>query len=218
MDNTLKTFKSLSELHPWENNPRDIKVEGYARLKKQVVGLGYYKPNLVMADGTILGGNMRFKVYEELANSQIFDIHDYVLATFNTDITDEKSQEIINKYKTLWVSIIDFVQRENGKWVAVVNGTPEFKEFETKEDGMWEYALSDNDHGGYTDADKLANAMPQLHLDWSDYSAAMYEQPTIAQYYTEDKTDSTDDKKDDTAKEEKPVICPNCNHEFTPQK
>lgn len=59
-------LKPLSSLTNWSKNPRSIKKDDYNRLKAQIQNLGIYKPLITTADGTVLGGNMRLKVYQEL--------------------------------------------------------------------------------------------------------------------------------------------------------
>lgn len=56
----------ISKLKPWDKNPRSITPEDMMRLKAQIEKLGMYKPLLVEADGTILGGNMRYKALVEM--------------------------------------------------------------------------------------------------------------------------------------------------------
>jgi hypothetical protein len=64
--------KKISELHNWEHNPRTITKEGLERLKKQITKLGQYKPLLITKDGTVLGGNMRLKAYQELGVKELW--------------------------------------------------------------------------------------------------------------------------------------------------
>jgi DNA modification methylase len=59
-------YRKISELSPWDNNPRAIKEEDFTRLKKQIQRLGQYKPLLITKEGTVLGGNMRLRAYREL--------------------------------------------------------------------------------------------------------------------------------------------------------
>ena len=61
-----KTFKKLSELHEWEQNPRRLSPENFDRLKEQLKKLGQYKPLLITSDGTVIGGNMRLKALRDL--------------------------------------------------------------------------------------------------------------------------------------------------------
>ena len=67
-----KLHTTLDNLHNWELNPREISDQGKERLKKQVQSLGQYKPLLVTKDGTVIGGNMRLKVYNELEKQDIW--------------------------------------------------------------------------------------------------------------------------------------------------
>ena len=43
-----------------------IDKKNYERLKEQIESLGVYKPLLITPDGEVLGGNQRFKVFNEL--------------------------------------------------------------------------------------------------------------------------------------------------------
>jgi len=61
-----KEYRKLSDLHSWDKNPRTISTENFDRLKKQIQKLGQYKPLLITKDGTVLGGNMRLKAYNDL--------------------------------------------------------------------------------------------------------------------------------------------------------
>ena len=61
-----KEYRKLSELHNWDKNPRSISEPNFKRLKKQIEKLGEYKPLLITEDGTVLGGNMRLRAYQEL--------------------------------------------------------------------------------------------------------------------------------------------------------
>jgi DNA modification methylase len=49
----------------WDKNPRSIKEKDFNRLKKQIQELGQYKPILITTDGTVIGGNMRMRAYQE---------------------------------------------------------------------------------------------------------------------------------------------------------
>src|SRR3990167_5181898 len=67
-----KTYAPLSELKPWEKNPRGIKKDDFERLKRQITQLGQYKPLIVTKDGTVLGGNMRIRAYTELGIEEVW--------------------------------------------------------------------------------------------------------------------------------------------------
>jgi len=68
----MRETRKLSELHNWDKNPRTITKEGLERLKKQITKLGQYKPLLITEDGTVLGGNMRLKAYQELGVNEVW--------------------------------------------------------------------------------------------------------------------------------------------------
>lgn len=72
MTDQLKTFWDISRLKENENNPRTITKEGFTNLKYQIQKLGQYKPLLIKEDGTILGGNMRYKAYQALGIKEIW--------------------------------------------------------------------------------------------------------------------------------------------------
>lgn len=65
MSEEIKEYRKLSELRPWDKNPRTITKEAYERLKWQIDKLGMYKPSIVNQDNIVLGGNMRLKAYAE---------------------------------------------------------------------------------------------------------------------------------------------------------
>lgn len=77
-----KTFKKIGELHEWGRNSRIINTDEFEKLRDQITLLGQYKPLIVMPDGTVLGGNMRLKAYQEL------------------------------NVENVWVSIVDFIQED----------------------------------------------------------------------------------------------------------
>ena len=59
----------ISEVTPWENNPRGIKAKDFERLKKQIKKLGVYKPLVAFREGgkfVVLGGNMRIRALKDL--------------------------------------------------------------------------------------------------------------------------------------------------------
>lgn len=69
----------------------------------------------------------------------------------------------------IWVSIIEPKKVADG-YTAIVNGVEQEKVFNSVEDMMFEYALSDNDNVGKYDQDALANALPQYDIDWDIYN------------------------------------------------
>ena len=69
------------------------------------------------------------------------------------------------------------------------------------ENELWEYALSDNDHVGATNADMIANEMPNLNIDWSKYAIDLQE-PTTLQELLDQYSDVTEDDVPDVAEGE----------------
>ena len=72
MDNTKRETRKLKDLKNWENNPRSIKEKDFERLKTQIRDLGQYKPLIITEDGIILGGNMRYRAYQELGIEDVW--------------------------------------------------------------------------------------------------------------------------------------------------
>ena len=65
-------IRKIEDLHLWEKNPRSIKEKDFFRLKKQIETLGVYKPLIITEDGTVLGGNMRLRAYQELGIKEVW--------------------------------------------------------------------------------------------------------------------------------------------------
>lgn len=61
-----KTLANINDLVPWAKNPKVSESKDLERLKRQILELGVYKPLVCTEDGTLLGGNQRFKVLREL--------------------------------------------------------------------------------------------------------------------------------------------------------
>lgn len=59
----------LSQVVPWEKNPRGIRPQDLERLKRQIQKLGVYKPLVCCEEKgrfIVLGGNMRIRALQEL--------------------------------------------------------------------------------------------------------------------------------------------------------
>lgn len=78
--------RKLSDLKLWSKNPRAIEEVDLERLKNLIKKLGLFKPFLIVEDGTILGGNMRFLACKDL------DIQEVTVSIVKAD-TDEKKLE-----------------------------------------------------------------------------------------------------------------------------
>lgn len=67
-----RTYAPISQLRNWEKNPRGITRANFERLKRQIIKLGEYKPLIVTEEGTVLGGNMRLRVYREMGYREVW--------------------------------------------------------------------------------------------------------------------------------------------------
>jgi DNA modification methylase len=64
----------ISQVVPWDKNPRGIKTQDYERLKRQILKLGIYKPLVCSWENgkyVVLGGNMRIRVLKELGVKEV---------------------------------------------------------------------------------------------------------------------------------------------------
>lgn len=60
-----KQTAKVADLQLWDKNPKDVEAADYQRLKRQYE-LGEHSALLITADGTVLGGNTRLRLYREL--------------------------------------------------------------------------------------------------------------------------------------------------------
>lgn len=60
-----KQTAKVADLQLWDKNPKDVEAADYERLKRQYE-LGEHSALLITADGTVLGGNTRLRLYREL--------------------------------------------------------------------------------------------------------------------------------------------------------
>jgi hypothetical protein len=67
-----KTIWPIDRLHNWEQNPRSITKDDFARLKKHIAQSGQFKPLIVTIDGTVLGGNMRLRAFQDLGITEVW--------------------------------------------------------------------------------------------------------------------------------------------------
>lgn len=85
-----KTMAKLSWLKSWEKNPRMVEKSDLTKLQSQIEELGLYKPLVVYLEkdnATILGGNQRFRILQEL-NKKFQAKGD-------------------NRYEYVWVSVVN---------------------------------------------------------------------------------------------------------------
>lgn len=146
-----KQYKQISELHNWEQNPRDIDENSFNRLKDQLTLKGQFEPLLTMQDGTVLGGNMRLRAMRELGFEQV------------------------------WVSEIYFGSGEDGLWFAVLDGQERPEKFKTKEDAMMSWSLAHNADYGHYDLDQFANIEGNYDPMLWDQFAVNFQEPEVIQ-------------------------------------
>jgi len=65
-------LRNIEDLKHWKDNPRAVKDEDIERLKNQLHELGVYKPLLIIPDGTVIGGNMRFRALREMGKTKVW--------------------------------------------------------------------------------------------------------------------------------------------------
>lgn len=85
-----KTMAKLSWLRSWDKNPRVTDKTQLEKLKSQIEELGVYKPLVIYLEkdnGTILGGNQRYKILKELQK--------------------EHQAKGSDKYDFVWVSVVN---------------------------------------------------------------------------------------------------------------
>jgi hypothetical protein len=147
------TYVSIKGIAPWDKNPRYIKEDAFERLKAQIVDFGHYKPLLVTKDGTIIGGNMRYRAMSFL-NENIFH------RTLPDGTTRE--HDLRGRFNKVWITELDFEYEPVAPGQAaivypVVDGVVnKERAFSSADHIMTEYALSDNDNVGRYDNEALA--------------------------------------------------------------
>ncbi len=149
-DEKGKIIAKLKDLSNWSRNPRSIKGKDFDRLKKEIEDLGIYKPQLILEDGTVIGGNMRLRAYKELGRNEVP------------------------------VTILTFQKHNNKFWAFIDGIRDGKKEFISIEEGILSYALSDNDRAGFYDEDLLANMIPEYpDFEWDDYAVDLKEPQSL---------------------------------------
>jgi hypothetical protein len=145
-------YTSIKSLTPWEKNPRYIQDEDFERLKAQIIDFGQYKPLLVTKDGTIVGGNMRFRAMSWL-NENVF--------TRTLPDGTQQTHDLRGQFNDIWITELDFayepaVAGQMATVHAIINGEQHTRGFSSAEQVMLEYALSDNDAAGRYDTQAVA--------------------------------------------------------------
>lgn len=152
-----KIYAALADLNYWDKNPRlPGTPEDDERMIRQIAFLGQYKPNFVTEDGIHVGGNKRLKAMSWL------NVNVYVW----TD-KDGKSHEInrMGQFNDIWITELGFGKVEHSqeyfdaggvqKYKALLDGEVQEREYNSIEQIMLEYAISDNDPIGQYDQEAL---------------------------------------------------------------
>jgi hypothetical protein len=145
-------YTSIKNLTPWEKNPRDVREDDFERLKAQIVDFGQYKPVLSTTEGTLVGGNTRYRAYDWLNNN--------IFVRTLPDGT-QKTFDLRGQFNEVWVTELAFEWEaaEEGKMAivhAVIDGRKQDRGFSSVEQAMLEYAMSDNDNVGRYNHEALA--------------------------------------------------------------
>jgi len=145
-------YTGIKNLQPWEKNPRDIREDDFERLKAQLVDFGQYKALLATKDGTIVGGNMRYRAMLHL-NENVF--------TLTLPDGTQQTYDLRGQFNEVWVTELDFeyepaVAGQMTTVHAVIDGKVQQRGFSSAEHVMPEYALSDNDLAGRYNNEALA--------------------------------------------------------------
>lgn len=85
VDPSKYELRKVSELTNWDENPRTISRDQFARLKDHIKRLGLYKPLLINQNNIVLGGNMRLNALLELGIDEVM---------CSVVLTDNKAQMI----------------------------------------------------------------------------------------------------------------------------
>ena len=197
-------YTNIRHLTPWEKNPRDIREEDFERLKAQLVDFGQYKAILATKDGTIVGGNMRYRAMAWL-NENVFT---RTLPDGTTQTYDLRGQ-----FNNVWVTELNFeyepaVAGQMAVVHAVIDGKVQQRAFSSAEHVMIEYALSDNDNVGRYNNEALAMLVheyePLIPQDMFKIEvAAPVPLETILNDFRPDGTDPTEEELPEPADEPK---------------
>lgn len=79
----------VSELVPYDKNPRKITVQQYDRLKASLIETGYHTPMLAQPDLRIIGGHQRKKALMELGITEV------TVRVPERELTDEEFKRVL---------------------------------------------------------------------------------------------------------------------------
>lgn len=183
-----KLLWKIEKLINWSKNPRGIKKEDFERLKRQIIKLGMYKPLIIIADGTVIGGNMRLRAYKWL-NENVF-IWESKDGTVN-------KVDLRGHFNEVWVSIVEApTEAEMIEYALSDNDPAGYNE----EDKIAELILP---HAG--------------KIELTSYKLVLGEPKSIDDIlnkFAPNQDGSTDEEQPRLdQREDKIIICPECGHE-----
>jgi hypothetical protein len=210
----------ITDLLKWDKNPRNHDDAGLLRLKKQICRLGIYKPNFVDNQGQQVGGNKRLLAYNDLNTNEF---------TYNDDNGNSVTIDKRGQFDELWISEVAFTEEgvtqeqinagQKPRYKAILDGQEQETWFESIEQAMIEYGISDNDEIGSWDK-KALHALIQPH---KLIPLPMYQiqvQPAISlQTFSQNPNKITDTPSNqeidpNKVKKELNVKCPKCGFDF----
>lgn len=192
-DSTYQTLL-VSQLVENSQNRRSISKENFRLLVEKLQLKRQFKPLLVTPTDTevepkeymVLAGNHRLKAYKELA------------------------------VESVWVSVLEFNLNDDGLWHVMRDGVEETERFNTKEDAMLDWALSDNEEFAENDWDQFVNDMDGYSLDWNRYLMSDRKPKTVAEKL-KDFLMSDSENKDDKEYKAKYQVVVDCTDESEQQ-
>ena len=127
----------LSELRPFEKNPRTITESEYAKLKRSIAEDGYHSRIKVTADLRVVGGHQRLRAFRELG------ITDIPVLVSSRPLTDDEFKRILirdNHNNGLWdmdelANMFDLEELRDFGLHEVMNIMPEDKSDEAAAPG-----------------------------------------------------------------------------------
>lgn len=119
MTNSLKITwrfetRKLSEIKPWDRNPRRITEDGLKDLAASIKRFGLPEPIVLNADGTIIGGHARYQILKKSGAAEAF------CAIPSRKLTDKELEELnIRLNKNVAVAI--------QRWADATGKTPKLE-------------------------------------------------------------------------------------------
>lgn len=118
----------------------------------------------------------------------------------------------------VWVSVIGF-REVQGEYESTLNGVPTGKTFKTIRDGIWSYALSDNDRSGFYVVDQIIKQSEGLNIDINQFTIDIKEPTPISDIIERKKAlQKADEDIEAMETEEEPISKPGEVYELGPHR